>query len=97
MTISQSRDRARSAHIWARRLLTLVASAWLIPAAAQTAPPARDGNRWDGVAHQPTRDAVAAEEQHAGVAPSSAERHQQDTELQRLGNRELRDAGAPPQ
>lgn len=47
---------------------------WMIlpPLAAmaqQEQPPARIGNRWDGLSHQPTQRDVGAAEQELGVAP----------------------------
>ena len=35
----------------------------------QTQPPARIGNRWDGLSHQPTQRDVGAAEQELGIAP----------------------------
>jgi hypothetical protein len=35
----------------------------------QSQPPARIGNRWDGLSHQPTQRDVGAAEQELGIAP----------------------------
>ena len=36
---------------------------------SQSQPPARIGNRWDGLSHQPTQRDVGAAEQELGIAP----------------------------
>ena len=48
----------------------LAATLQSAPAGAQEQPPpARIGNRWDGLSHQPTQRDVGAAEQELGIAP----------------------------
>ena len=57
------------------------------PPAATTGVPAREGNVWDHVSHQPSA-AVGGAEAAAGVAPSPRQAQQEDADLARI-NREL--------
>lgn len=48
-------------------------AAWAQTPQAQPQVPAREGNIWGGVAHQPTAGGVQAEERAAGIAPPPQE------------------------
>lgn len=57
-------------------------------AQAQGAPPTRNGNVYDGTAHEPSAPSVAGAERAEGVAPSEQRQKQEDREIEQL-NREL--------
>ena len=57
----------------------------LLPGTAVLAQPARNANRWDGQAHQPTAGSTHARESQAGVAPSDQHARQQDRDLNAIG------------
>ena len=54
-------------------------------------PPARIGNIWEGLPHQPNQADVGAAEQELGLAPSSQHDRQVEKELQELGNQLLKE------
>jgi hypothetical protein len=89
----QSCCRAKSRCLYTRCLLVIVAAAWLTPAVlAQTAAPPRDANRWNGIAHQPTRATIAAQEQQAGIALSNEQKRHEDQDLRRIESGLLQNA-----
>lgn len=93
MDIPQSVHRAKTRYLHTRGPLVIAAVAWLTPAAlAQTTVPARDGNRWNGISHQPTRAAIAAQERQAGVALTDEQKRQEDQELDRVARSLLQNA-----
>lgn len=49
-------------------------------------PPARIGNRWDSLAHQPTEADVGAAEQELGLAGTPDHDRQVDKELKDIGD-----------
>jgi hypothetical protein len=51
---------------------------------AQAAPPARDGNVWDGIAHEPNPGLVHDKERAAGVLPSQQQESAQVNAVERL-------------
>lgn len=72
-----------------RSAALLVSGTWLLfapalPTAAQE-PPARIGNRWDSLSHQPTQADVGTAEQERGLAPRSDRDRAIDSELDQLG------------
>ncbi len=67
---------------------------------AAFAQPAREGNIYNGMDHQPTAGAVQSQEQAAGIAPSNAREQDENRSLSML-NRQLlqrarKDAGTVP-
>ncbi|CAH2598601.1 conserved exported protein of unknown function [Rhodovastum atsumiense] len=72
----------------------------LLPAVA-TGQPARNGNVWDGTAHQPGATGVEDSQRRAGVAPSDAQARQEEQDLDRIGrqlnDRAAQDAAAVPE
>ena len=63
---------------------------------------ARNGNVWNGRAHEPDAGSVGANERAAGIAPPTAQQDQENRELDRMGQtlteKARRDAAtAPPQ
>jgi hypothetical protein len=63
---------------------------------------ARNGNVWNGRAHEPDAGNVIANERAAGVAPSAAQQAQENRDLDRMGQKltekARKDAAtAPPQ
>ena len=63
---------------------------------------ARNGNVWNGRAHEPDAGSVGANERAAGVAPPTAQQQQENRDLDRMGQalteKARRDAAtAPPQ
>jgi hypothetical protein len=80
--------------------MTLRLAVWLVAlaptiAAAQTARngPARNGNVWDGKAHQPTAADVTGRERQSGIAPPDPHARAQQEDLDRMG-RQLTDRAA---
>ncbi len=82
----------------------LVAVVVLVIAAAALVQPARNGNVWNGRAHQPAAG-VAESEAAAGVAPTDETVRRQDRDLNTMGRRLIdkarqgtaRDQGLPPE
>ena len=56
--------------------------------AAPETPPARIGNIWNAIPHQPAQGDVSSAEQGVGIAPNSSQNQRIDRELDEL-NREL--------
>jgi hypothetical protein len=56
------------------------------------AQPARIGNIWNGLPHQPTESEVLNAERAAGVAPTDAQARHQQQELDRMSRNLLRRA-----
>jgi hypothetical protein len=69
--------------------LLVILAAGAVPGFAQATSgvPAREGNVWNHMDHQPTA-AVGGAEEHAGVAPTQRQARRDDEELARL-NRQL--------
>lgn len=66
-------------------LLLIIAATQPTPAALAQAPaPAREGNIWNGLDHQPARAATAVQEREAGVALSNEQKRQEDEDLRRI-------------
>ena len=57
-------------------------------AAAPEQPPARIGNIWNAIPHQPAQGDVSSAEQGVGIAPNPSQNQRIDRELDEL-NREL--------
>nr|ATZ76339.1 hypothetical protein P410_40 [uncultured Alphaproteobacteria bacterium] len=61
-------------------------------APATSAAPARIGNIWGNLPHQPTQKEVGSAEQESGVAPAAKQQQQINDELQSLDRELLDDA-----
>jgi hypothetical protein len=94
------RHASRSLRRGLARSLLLAALPALLPLAlhAQNAetPPARNGNIWDSIPHQPRETEVAPEERALGVAPSIAQEKALNEELDTIGKRLLEDESTHP-
>ena len=84
---------------FATTLAVLSTTIWSAQAQQQSQPPAREGNIWGGVAHQPTRGGVQEQEKAAGIAlPSQQQKtlNQDVDQLYReLMTREVPKTGRP--
>ena len=60
------------------------------PAMAQQAP--RNGNVWDGVAHQPSRSTVQNEEKARGIVAPPQDQKRQDDAVESLAREVLRNS-----
>lgn len=58
--------------------------------------PARIGNRWDSLSHQPTQGDVGAAERERGIAPPTEHERAIDEELQRLDRQLLNQEQTSP-
>ncbi len=67
--------------------LGMPARAW-----EQTPPPARNGNIWDGRAHEPVPSEVQQQERAAGIVPSPRQQQATDDELERTYWKLLKEA-----
>lgn len=72
-----------------RLLRPVVLVAIIASGSTQADPPSRNGNVWDGVAHQPARSDVQEREKAAGFA-ASQEGKREDEEVARLARKLLK-------
>ncbi len=74
----------------------LLAGALLLIAGSAAAQTARNGPEYGGKDHQPTQAEVIRRERQDGVAPSQAERKQDDRSVQQLDQQLLHDEAVDP-
>jgi hypothetical protein len=88
--------RAKELTMHPRLIIAIIAFALAGSAVAQTGdntPPARIGNRANGLSYQPTPGQVAPREQAAGIAPTAEQQKQTNNELFRMDAQSLKAEG----
>jgi hypothetical protein len=74
-------------------LAVLALSATPAFAAAQDAPPTREGNTWDWRHHEPDPSVVHRDEKAAGVAPPSAQQEKANDQVESLYRQLMQNQG----